>query len=255
MVLELNRIGISLPAAVPCQQYGMRSKWGQHEKLLFDNMFEHGDPLPHGTICNGGVVLVKPNAAVFDLLRSDCRIRSPWHVATRCIDAYYIGHAMKQLHCLDVSYNFSPAIIKGVAHTECWQRMDQNEVMLFHFATGIKPQEWFKLGKPPHLELGIGTTGWHSSASVPEASKLRQLQRRADFAATRWILNFCFSLIQAAYHLGMPIFQGNRSTAMRFLDLYLSNRMRASAAALHIQLAQAALRDAIFFLLRYNLIN
>ena len=221
-------------------------------------MFDHGQRLPNETICNGGVVLVKPNTAVFKLMQSDCGKASPWHVATRCVDSYYIGHAM-QFSCLDVSFNFNPIITKGVAHTECWQRLAKSQLMIVHFSSGVKHQDWFTIGQPPHLPLGLGTRGWHESASRVSTSELQRLQDRADSAATTWIKNCCFSLRYAAKYRGIPTLDTSQRAHVkrlqRLLVLYLFNRIPAGAAAIKLLQRYAGavvLRDAAFFLLRAN---
>lgn len=135
-------------AAVPCAC--PRTPSGAK---VYVSALDEGCALEQGATFNGGVLLVRPNFRLFQVLVDHVnQASSPWHVATSYPDSFLLKWIMDWT-ALHSSFNIVPAMVKGQANTDVWQRLSTSDVIIWHFASAAKPWKWF--GGLPAFPDGI----------------------------------------------------------------------------------------------------
>ena len=119
---------VDAPAAVPCTR---TDSW--------DGDYEHGSRMHAGVPINAGVMLVRPNARVFELICEDVSRSDPrWHRASYTPEQTYLERLI-DWRCLDLCYNLEPTCSAGVTPTRPWLAHDAKQVCIAHYSTCNKP--------------------------------------------------------------------------------------------------------------------
>ena len=156
------------------------SMWLRHGEVMGD----------HCGLINAGVILVSPDATLFDLMVADFSHPSPSHVPGMTPEQFYLARVFgRHMHHLDQRYNFEVQLHGGVPVTKLWRSADYNEVVCFHFSGG-DPLARLRDSHPDwgcQMEKYSAKEKWNSEFSSSEKAVANN---RAKQAFSKW-----------AYHL------------------------------------------------------
>ena len=99
---------------------------------------QHGEGMGHYCkLINAGLILVKPDADLFQLLLEDILRDSPDHVPGMTPEQFYLARVMgKHFHHISQKYNFEVQLHGGVPLTDLWETLGFAEIACFHFSGG-----------------------------------------------------------------------------------------------------------------------
>ena len=129
--------GFPTPSAVPC--YG-NYKYGK-QNLSDADYHEEGDLMPQGTTFNGGVMLLTPNNAIYEIITRAIRQPSLWHISSTHPSSRFLKDVMNW-YALAADMNLCVMLTKGQAFTRKWLNVDFEQINVLHFMGSSKPSEW-----------------------------------------------------------------------------------------------------------------
>ena len=129
-------------------QYGAMEN-SKHEKSG-SMWLSHGESM--GRYCrliNAGLILVRPNQELFNILLTDVTSDSPDHVPGMTPEQFYLARVMGE-HFKHIAqrYNFEVQLHGGVPRTSSWDSLSFEEIVCFHFSGGQPLKRITAVGDP-----------------------------------------------------------------------------------------------------------
>ena len=157
------------------------------------NWLQHGESMAVDKcgLFNAGVIIITPDARLFELLVSDVTSPSPLHVPGMTPEQYYLARVMgNHFHHISQLYNLEVQYHGGVPVTSIWKSAATDEVVAFHFSGGSPlHQLWSK----DYANFGCQTQKYYTKQMWENefTGEIRALvSERAKLAFAKWALHF-----------------------------------------------------------------
>ena len=163
------------PSAVPC--YGCYKYGKQH--LSGADHHKEGELMPNGTTFNGGVMLLTPNNAIYEIITRAIRQPSLWHISSTHPSSCFLKDVMNW-YALEADLNLCVMLTKGQAFTRKWLNVDFEQINVLHFMGSSKPSEWLH-----HQKIEPFHQRWWKQVKLPPSfddATWARLEHRAKLA-------------------------------------------------------------------------
>ena len=186
---------LTTPSAVSCA-YNI-DKYGK--QILNECCLSEGLPLAAGTTFNGGVMVVKPNRAIFDVLISDVSQKSEYHMPSTHPSSWLLKNVM-DWYALGADLNMSVRLTKGQSFTKEWLQTRMDSIYLVHYMGDGKPHLWWRNEKIEPFRRD-----WYRQVTLPSSFDMptwKMLERRGIEALRLYSKYACAVMLRAALSTG-----------------------------------------------------
>ena len=135
--------------------------------------------MPNGITFSGGVMLLTPNNAIYEIITRAIRQPSLWHISSTHPSSCFLKDVMNW-YALEADLNLCVMLTKGQAFTRKWLNVDFGQINVLHSMGSSKPSEWLH-----HQKIEPFHQRWWKQVKLPPSfddATWARLEHRAKLA-------------------------------------------------------------------------